>query len=38
MNPEQAKQLMDQQKADEMLLPNSRKGKPRDQSHPIKDW
>ena len=38
MSPEQAKQLMDQQKADEMLLPNSRKEKPRDQSHPVKDW
>lgn len=38
MSREQAKQLMDQQKADEMLLPNSRKEKPHDQNHPIKDW
>jgi outer membrane biosynthesis protein TonB len=38
MSREQAKQLMDQQKADEMLLPNSRKEKPHDQDHPVKDW
>lgn len=38
MNPEQAKQLMDQAKADELLLPNSRKEKPHNQDHPIKDW
>lgn len=38
MTPDQAKQLMDQQKADELLLPNSRKEKPRNQNHPLKDW
>lgn len=38
MTPDQAKQLMDAQKADELLLPNSRKDKPRNQNHPIKDW
>lgn len=38
MTPEQAKQLMDQAKADELLLPASHKQERRDQDHPIKDW
>lgn len=38
MTPEQAKQLMDQEKADEMLLPATRKEKPHNPEHPLKDW
>lgn len=38
MTPEQAKQLMDQEKAQEMLLPATRKEKPHNLEHPLKDW
>lgn len=38
MTPDQAKQLMDQEKADEMLLPATRKEKPHNLEHPLKDW
>ena len=38
MTPQEAKQLLDSQKNDEMLMPVSRKDKARDQQKPIKDW
>ena len=38
MTPDQAKRLMDQQKANEMLLPATRREKPKNQEGPIKDW
>jgi hypothetical protein len=37
MTPEQAKQLLDSQKADEALLPASQKDKQQDHRH-LKDW
>jgi Ca-activated chloride channel family protein len=37
MTPEEAKQLLDSQKNDEMLLPNNRNQK-HDRDHPLKDW
>ena len=38
MTPDQAKQLMDSEKGREMLLPDSRNQKPRDNRHPLKDF
>ena len=38
MTPEEAKRLLDQQKNDEQILVMKPQGKPRDTSHPIKDW
>ena len=38
MTPEQAKQLLDSQKGDEMMLPIKPEGKPTDRQRPIKDW
>ena len=38
MTPQQAQQLLDAQKNDEMLLPVRPEGKPRDTSKPLKDW
>jgi hypothetical protein len=38
MTPQEAKQLLDSQRNDELLLPVSRKQKPVDQEGPIKDW
>jgi len=38
MTPEEAKRLLDQQKNDEQVLVMKPQGKPRDTSHPIKDW
>lgn len=37
MSPEEAKQLLDSQKNDEMLLPNNQ-DKKHDRDHPLKDW
>jgi Ca-activated chloride channel homolog len=38
MTPQQAKQLLDAQKNDELLLPINRKEKANTPPHPIKDW
>jgi Ca-activated chloride channel family protein len=38
MTPEQARQLLDSQKAEEQMLPPKTLGKPADRSRPIKDW
>ena len=38
MTPEEAKRLLDAQKDDEQLLQMKPAGKPRDDSHPVKDW
>jgi outer membrane biosynthesis protein TonB len=38
MTPQEAKQLLDSQKNDEMLMPVSRKDKASDQQKPVKDW
>ena len=38
MTPQEAKQLLDAQKNDEMLMPVSRKEKAADQSRTMKDW
>ena len=38
MTPEQAQQLLDAQKGQEMMLPVKPEGKPVDRSRPIKDW
>ena len=38
MTPEEAKKLLDAQKADEQLLQMKPEGKPQDNSRPIKDW
>jgi len=38
MTPEQAKQLLDAQKGDEMIIPIRPEIKPRDASKPLKDW
>jgi hypothetical protein len=38
MTPQQAKQLLDAQKGDEMIIPVRPQGKPRDTSKPFKDW
>ena len=38
MTPEQAKQMLDAQKNDEMMLPANRNEKPRNRQHPLKDW
>jgi len=38
MTPQQAKQLLDAQKGEEMMLPIKPEGKPQDTSKPIKDW
>jgi hypothetical protein len=38
MTPQEAKQLLDAQKNDEMLMPVSRKDKPVDQQKVLKDW
>jgi Ca-activated chloride channel family protein len=38
MTPQQAKQLLDAQKGDEMVIPVRPQGKPRDTSKPFKDW
>jgi hypothetical protein len=37
MTPEEAKQLLDSQKGDEMLLPANHQDK-HDREHPLKDW
>lgn len=38
ISPDQAKQLLDSQKNDEVLLPVSRSEKQRNENRPIKDW
>ncbi len=38
MTPQQAKQLLDAQKGQEMMLPVKPQGKPRDASKPLRDW
>ncbi len=38
MTPEQAQQLLDAQKNEEMVLPSKPTGPPADRSRPIKDW
>jgi len=38
MTPQQAKQLLDAQKGEEMIIPIRPEGKPRDPSKPLKDW
>jgi Ca-activated chloride channel homolog len=38
MTPEEAKRLLDAQKDDEQLLQMKPANKPRDDSHPVKDW
>lgn len=38
MTPEQAKQLLDSQKGEEMLLPVKPEGKPNERHRPVKDW
>lgn len=38
MTPEEAKRLMDQEKADEMMLPATRKDKQRNSDRPLRDW
>jgi outer membrane biosynthesis protein TonB len=38
MTPQQAKQLLDAQKGDEMMIPVRPVVKPRDPSKPLKDW
>ena len=38
MTPQEAKQMLDSQKNNEMLLPVSRKQKASDQERPVKDW
>ncbi len=38
MTPEQARQLLDAQKGDEMVLPANPKAKPADVRRPFKDW
>ena len=38
MTPEEAKQLLDSQTDDELMLPVSRKQQAADQQRPIKDW
>jgi Ca-activated chloride channel homolog len=38
MTPEQAQQLLDEEKADEKMLPPQIEGKPSDNERPIKDW
>jgi Ca-activated chloride channel homolog len=38
MSPDQARQLLDAQKGDEMMLPAKPEGKPVDRSKPVKDW
>ena len=38
MTPDQARQLLDSQKGEEMVLPVKPEGKPVDQNKPFKDW
>jgi Ca-activated chloride channel family protein len=38
MTPQQAQQLLDAQKGQEMMLPIKPEGKPQDRSKPLKDW
>jgi outer membrane biosynthesis protein TonB len=38
MTPQQAKQLLDAQKGDEMMIPLHPPAKPRDSNKPLKDW
>jgi Ca-activated chloride channel family protein len=38
MTPQQAQQLLDAQKGQEMMLPVKPEGKPRDPSKPLRDW
>lgn len=38
MTPQQARQLLDAQKGQEMVLPVKPQGKPRDPSKPLRDW
>lgn len=38
MTPDQAKQLLDAQKSDEMIIPARPEVKPRDPRKPLKDW
>jgi Ca-activated chloride channel family protein len=38
MSPQQARQLLDAQKADENMMPLNPEEKPRDNSRPFKDW
>jgi hypothetical protein len=38
MTPEQARQLLDSQKGEEMMLPVKPEGKPTDRRRPVRDW
>jgi hypothetical protein len=38
MTPEQARQLLDSQKGEEMMLPVKPEGKPSDRRKPVRDW
>jgi hypothetical protein len=38
MTPEQARQLLDAQKGEEMMLPVKPEGKPTDRRRPVRDW
>ncbi|MGA2864054.1 MAG: hypothetical protein ABSF95_06155 [Verrucomicrobiota bacterium] len=38
MTPQQAQQLLDSQKGEELMLPANPKGKPADRRRPIRDW
>jgi Ca-activated chloride channel family protein len=38
MSPQEARQLLDSQRNDELMLPASRKGEPTDQHRVIRDW
>ena len=38
MTPQQAQQLLDAQKGQEMMLPVKPEGKPRDPNKPLRDW
>jgi len=38
MTPEQAKQLLDSQKGEEMMLPVKPEGKPNERRRPVRDW
>jgi hypothetical protein len=38
MTPEQARQLLDSQKGEEMMLPVKPEGKPADRHRPVRDW
>jgi len=38
MTPEQARELLDAEKSEEMMLPVKREGKTVDHSKPFRDW